>query len=698
MTAVQQSVRGDSHFATRTLFITTSYVHSACEAVAENLGSLTRVRALSVVASFFLTALTAAVQADDDVAAPGELKQLSLEELMDIQVTSVARHPETLQHAAASIQVITREEIRRSGASSIPEALRLADNLEVAQKNSHDWGISARGFNTALANKLLVMIDGRTVYTPLFSGVFWDVQDYLLEDIERIEVISGPGGTLWGANAVNGVINIITRSAADSQGLYAEGGGGTQLQEFGGARYGGTLAPDISFRVYGKYFDRDDEVFPDGTRAGDNWHQEQGGFRIDTDATQQNTFSLHGDFYEGSEGVDIGGVQQTAGGNLVFRWTDTLSDRSDLSLQSYYDRTHLLDPQSAAILNGLELAPAGIVHDDLTTYDIDFQHRFSLGERNRIVWGLGYRFTHDVVENAPSVAFLPTVLDQNLFSTFFQDEVLFATDWSLILGSKLEHNDYTGFEVEPNVRLQWAVAPNETLWSAISRAARTPSRIDRDLFEPAPPQITVLEGSPKFGSEYVTAYELGYRGQVSSRLSGSVTTFYNDYRDVRSVGITPATIIPLVIENNLEGDTYGLELSASGQLLDFWSLHAGYNFLHESLHVKPGQFDLNDALNETADPKHQASLRSAMNLPLHLDLDATVRWVDTLRTNNGPVVGEVPAYFELDTRIGWHLSRRLEVALVGQNLLHDHHPEYGFPGPMRVQIERSVYGKVAWQY
>jgi iron complex outermembrane receptor protein len=645
----------------------------------------------------FLPVLTGAAQAGS-AAATGDLKQLSLEELMDIQVTSVARHPEALQQAAASIQVISREDIRRSGASSIAEALRLADNLEVAQKNSHDWGISARGFNTALANKLLVMIDGRTVYTPLFSGVFWGVQDYLLEDIERIEVISGPGGTLWGANAVNGVINIITRSAADSQGVYAEGGGGTQLQEFGGVRYGGKLAPDVSFRVYGKYFDRDAEVFPNGTRAGDNWHQEQGGFRIDTDASQQNTFTLHGDFYQGNEGVDTGGAEQTAGGNLVGRWTDVLSERSDLSLQAYYDRTHLLDPMAPFILNGAELAPAGILHDDLSTYDIDFQHRFAIAEHNRIVWGAGYRFTHDVVENAPPVAFFPTVLDQNLFSAFLQDEVLLSRDWSLILGSKLEHNDYTGFEVQPNVRLQWSLAPNETLWSAISRAARTPSRIDRDLAEPAPPQVTVLQGSRDYGSEYVTAYELGYRGRISSRLSASLSTFYNDYTDVRSVSITPGTILPLFIANNLAGHTYGAELSATGQLSELWSLHAGYNFLHESLHVRAGQFDLNNALNETADPQHQVTVRSSMNLPAHVDLDAALRWVDTLRTNNGPVPGSVPSYFELDARIGWRLSQRLELAIVGQNLLHGHHPEYGFPGPQRVEIERSAYGRITWQH
>jgi iron complex outermembrane receptor protein len=636
--------------------------------------------------------------ADMGAASTGELKQMSVEELMDIQVTSVARHPESLQQAAAAIQVITHEDIRRSGASSITEALRLAGNLDVAQKNAHDWGISARGFNSALANKLLVMIDGRTVYTPLFSGVFWDAQDYLLEDIERIEVISGPGGTLWGANAVNGVINIITRSAADSQGVYAEGGGGTQLQEFAGARYGGMLASDVSFRVYAKYFDRDDEVFADGTRAGDGWHRAQGGFRFDSDASHPDTFSAHGDFYEGHEGLSTGGAAQTAGGNLVGRWSHVFTADADFSLQSYYDRTHLLLPIVPFVLNGIELAPAGILHDELSTYDIDFQHRFSLGQRHHIVWGASYRFTHDVVENAPAIAFLPNRLDRNLVSAFLQDEIALSTDLALTVGSKLEHNDYTGFEIEPNVRLQWSWTPNQTLWSAVSRAARTPSRIDRDLTEPAPPTITVLKGNRNYGSEYVTAYELGYRGEISSRMTGSLSTFYNEYRDVRSASITPGTIIPLFFANNIAGHTDGLELSVRYQLAQFWALRVSYDYLQESLHVRPGQFDLSNAQNETADPRHQVAVRSSMSLAAHLELDASLRWVDALHFPSASFAsGEVPNYFELDTRIGW-VFERVELALVGQNLLHNHHPEYGFPDPAREEIQRSVYGKISWRY
>ena len=647
--------------------------------------------ALAVLILSILSPIAAAEDSAED------LKQMSLEELMDIQVTSVARHPESILQAPASVQVITRDEIRNSGATSIAEALRLADNLQVAQKNSHDWGVSARGFNAALANKLLVMIDGRTVYTPLFSGVFWNVQDYPLEDIERIEVISGPGGTLWGANAVNGVINIITRSAADTQGVYAEAGGGNQLKSLAAARYGGSFGSDTSFRVYGKYFDRDDEVYPTGQPAGDGWHQAQTGVRIDSIATARDTLSLHGDFYQGHAGIDTGGAAETAGGNVLGRWTHTMSDESDLNLQAYYDRTHLIDPIPQAVLNGVILAPAGMLHDDLTTYDIDLQHRFALGGRNRFVWGLGFRYTHDAVENAPGLGFLPLTLNQSLFSAFLQDEIAIAPDWSLILGSKIEHNHYTGFEYEPNIRVRWSFAQDHSLWSAVSRAARTPSRIDRDLAEPAPPYLTILKGGADYGSEYVTAYEAGYKGRISPGSTGSVSVFRNDYRDVRSTSFTPGTIIPVFFANNVAGHTEGAEVSADAQLLEPWSLHVGYEYLHESLHVRPGQFDLNNALNETADPKHQFSLRSALNLPAQWQWNATLRRVGALVVNSGAIAQKVPAYFELDTRIAWALSASLEVSVTGQNLLHDHHPEYGFPGPTRVEIERSVYGKIAWR-
>ncbi len=649
------------------------------------------------ILAFIACCLPAHADADDSTSTLDTLKGLSVQELMSIKVTSVARHPEKLLETASAIQVITADEIRRSGATSLAEVLRLADNLQVAQKNSHDWAISARGFNTALANKLLVMIDGRTVYTPLFSGVFWDIQDYPLEDIDRIEVISGPGGTLWGANAVNGVINIITKSAADTKGAYVEGGGGSQLEQLAVARYGGSLSSDTDFRVYGKYTDRGDEMLSDGQPSSDSWHQERGGFRLDSNPSASDTLSVHGDVYNGDENEPTGGVAVTSGGNLVGRWSRTFSADSDMSLQTYVDQTQLMDPVPALSLGGIPLAPAGYLHDALTTYDLDFQHRLLAGLKHHIVWGLGYRRTEDRVVNAPALAFLPTTLGQNLFSTFAQDEIELAPNLSYILGTKLEHNDYTGWELEPNTRLNWIFHGDQALWAAVSRAVRTPSQIDRDLREAAPPRVALLEGNPDFESEKLIAYEIGYRAQVASRFSGSVSTFYNDYTDLRSTSYTPVTLLPFYFANNLEGHTYGAELTGDYQVADNWSLHAGYTLLSEHLHIKPGQVDINDGLNETADPKHQYSLRSSLDLPRQVQWDAALRWVDSLPINNGPTLGTVPSYLELNSRLAWQATRQLELSINGENLLHNHHAEYGFPGPDRVEIERSVYVKLAWR-
>jgi iron complex outermembrane receptor protein len=650
------------------------------------------------ISALILYGCAASLVQADNASSIGELKQLNVEDLMNVEVTSVSRHPEKLLGTASAIQVITQEDIRRSGATSIPEALRLADNLQVAQKNSHDWAISARGFNTALANKLLVMIDGRTVYTPLYSGVFWDVQDYVLADIDRIEVISGPGGTLWGANAVNGVINIITKSAKDTQGLYAQAGGGSSPQDFADVRYGGALNPDTQYRVYGKYFDRPSEALFNADSAADSWRQGRGGFRVDSDASGIDKLTLQGDVYEGHEDEQAGGTSDTSGENILGRWSRRFSDTSDLNLQSYIDRTYISNPVAPLVLNGLQFAGAGLLQDDLTTYDVDFQHRFRIGAANGIVWGWGFRYTHDVVSNAPAIAFLPPTLDRDLYSLFAQDEVALRPDLSLTVGSKLERNDYTGFEVEPNVRLSWLLNSNQALWSAVSRAVRTPSRIDQDVFEAAPPHFVVLEGGSDFTSESVVAYELGYRVQIEPQLTASLSSFFNHYDDIRSTTITPRTLLPFVFANGLEGDTYGLEFSGNYRISDSWSLHAGYTLLEEHLRVKPGQTDINDALNETADPEHQFSLRSSLNLPRHTEFDTALRWVDTLHINNGPVIGTVPSYFELDAHLAWHATDRLEFALVGQNLLHNRHPEYGFPEPSRPEIERTAYGKFTWRY
>lgn len=626
-----------------------------------------------------------------------DLKELTVEELMDIEVTSVSRQPEKLSETASSIQVVTGEDIRKSGAASIAEALRSASNLQVAQKGSHSWGISARGFNTDLANKLLVMIDGRTVYTPLYSGVFWDKQDYLLEDIDRIEVISGPGGTLWGANAVNGVINIMTKPARESQGLYLESGIGSELQGFAGGRYGGEIGTDSYYRVYGKYFERDGAVYENGSDATDSWFMGQGGFRIDAASSPNDNVTLQGDYYKGEQDLVAGGTGKIAGGNILARWNHLFSGNSDLDLQIYYDRTHLSLPTPALIINSTEFAPAGRLKDDLDTYDIDFQHRLQLGQRNSFVWGFGYRATHDKLENSPALAFLPAAVDQNLFSTFVQDEVKLSDAFFFTLGTKLEHNDYTGWEAVPSARLQWSFAHEQLLWGAVSRAVRTPSRIDRDISQPAPPYLVVLAGGKGFRSETVVAYELGYRGTIGTSTALSLSTFYNDYDHIRSTSMTPMTILPFFFENNLEGETYGFELNANYYVTHSWRIQGGYNLLKADMRIKPGKSDFNNALNENADPQQQVFLGSTIEMTQNLDLGANLRWVDQLHNNNGPTPGIVPSYFELDLRLGWSPNDNFEISVTGQNLLHDHHPEYAFPSPAREEIQRGFYGKVAWR-
>lgn len=637
----------------------------------------------------FLLLLTSPVLGQS--AAPGnstaQLKQLSLEDLMQLDVTSVSRQPQTYESAAASIDVVTGQDIDRSGATSIPEALRLADNLQVAQVSSSQWAISARGFNNTLANKLLVLIDGRTVYTPLYAGVFWDAQDYLMHDVDRIEVISGPGGTLWGENAVNGVINITTKSAQETQGAYVSVGGGNQLQGYAGARYGTTLATNLYFRTYVKYTDSAAEFKTDTSdRAGDEWQKGQAGFRADWLPSLQNNVTFQGDFYDGDEGTpnpgtNLLGDTRISGGNVLGRLNHSFAPDNDLTLQLYFDQTHRDVPNE--------------YREDLDTADIDIQDSFAVGERHHFVWGGGYRFTDDRIANSPALAFIPSDLDRNLFNTFIQDDITLATDWRLVVGTKLEHNDWTGFEVEPNGRLSWNVAQDQMLWTAVSRAVRTPSEVDEDLFIPGYPPY-VLAGGTNVTSETVIAYETGYRAQITSKASASISGYYNDYDHLRS--LTPPTTPggPLFIQNNLEGTTYGFEANASYQPFDWWRLHGGYNLLQEHLHERPGAANTDEG--ENYDPQQQVSFRSSMDLPHNLQLELEPRWVDRLYNTAGSSADTIPAYFELNARLAYRISSQVEISIVGENLIHAYHQEFGFPVTTAEQIGRSIYGKVVWQF
>jgi iron complex outermembrane receptor protein len=624
-----------------------------------------------------LLAVDAAHATGDISPGPDALKRLSVEELMDVEVTSVSRRPERLSQAASAIQVISQEEIRRSGASSIPEALRLAPNLQVAQVNSSQWAISARGFNNVLANKLLVMIDGRTVYTPFYAGVFWDAQDAVLEDIDRIEVVSGPGGTLWGANAVNGVISITTKSAAATQGLFLEADAGTELTDRATVRYGGELGPDLHYRFYGTTFERDATASTNGADANDDWQGKQGGFRLDW-GPQENLLTLQSDFYSDRPDPDGNVAVKTSGGNLLGRWEHTLSSGSDMHLQMYYDRT------KRDFGNGFT--------EDLATYDLDGQHRFEIGSRQEIVWGFGVRRMDDRVDNLALFAFQPAHRILGLYSVFVQDEIALIPDrLRLTLGSKLEHNDYSGFENQPNIRLAWSPAAGQTLWTAISRAARTPARIDRDFYLYLIPQLPLIAGGD-FDSEKLTAYEAGWRVQPDTNLSFSMSTFFNSYDDLRSAEPGPPPFgIPLTFGNGVEGHSYGMELAAMYQVSQEWRLRGGYTLLKKSLHLKPGSQDLNGGSVESDDPQNQLMIQSLLNLPGNVELDGVARYVDTLPDPH------VSAYVSLDVRLAWNPSKRLELSLVGQNLLDDRHPEFVPTSPSPREIERSVYGRVVWR-
>ena len=638
--------------------------------------AVTAATAMLVAWSIVCFTTPASSQQPDTTTQAESLKTLSIEQLLNVEVTSVSRRPEPLARAPSAIQVITQQDIRRSGASSLPEALRLATNLEVAQVDSRQWAISARGLNSTTANKLLVLIDGRTVYTPLFSGVFWDVQDVPLEDIDRIEVISGPGATLWGANAVNGVINVITKNAKDTQGLLLSGGGGTELRGFGTAQYGGTLGSAVHYRVYGSGLTRQPTVLPTGLDAADDWHFGQGGFRLDWDPSQVSHVSFQGDLYDGRISQPSAPEIAVSGENLVGRWSRTLSANADLRAQLYYDRTHRDIP--------------GTFGEDLDTYDVDLQHHARLGASHDVVWGLGYRLINDRVANSSALAFLPAHVTRQWFTGFAQDEIALASDLHLTLGTKIEHNDYTGVEIQPSGRVNWTVSQFGALWAAVSRALRTPSRIDRELFAPAQPPY-VLAGGPTFDSEEELAYEVGYRHQRGS-LALSVATFYNRYYGLRSLEQTnPPAAFPIVIANGQDGESYGAELSADYRLTDRWRLVAGYTELRIHIWALPTSTDTSRGSAENHTPDRQFTVRSSTDLPGHLSLDGTFRYV-------GEIVNQqVPAYGEFDVRFGWQPVPRLELSVAGQNLLHDHHAEFGAP-TARSEIRRGVYGSLQWHF
>jgi iron complex outermembrane receptor protein len=613
----------------------------------------------------------------------GALKKLSLEELMDIEVTSVSKRSEKLSETASAIQVITGEQIRRSGATTLPQALRLATNLQAAQVNASYWTIGARGFNSAgtTSNKLLVMIDGRSVYSPLFSGTFWDTQDVFLPDVERIEVISGPGGATWGANAVNGVISILTKGARDTQGILLYGGAGEEESILAGLRYGGRFGHHGYFRVYAKHLDFDGTVRSNGTDAGDRYVLSQTGFRADWGEGTRPGLTFQGDFYDGFVGRSAATRGKLSGGNLLARWTREPAPDAQVQVQAYYDYAWRWAPTTFA--------------DRLETLDLDAQHQFQIGERHLVVWGINSRIWIDHVRNTPTQAFIPADDTIRLAGLFAQDEIELSPDrLRLTLGAKFEYSDYSGSDIQPSLRLAWLASPTQTLWAAASRAVRTPSRLDRDFFQPPSPPF-VVAGGPDFSPEELLAYELGWRGQPAARVSAAVTLFHHDYDDLRS--LEPGSPRPFHFANGVAGHTQGAEFTIEHQLTDRWRWNAGYTWLRQRLHLKPGSQDLNQARAETSDPEHQFQVHTAFDFPGEIQLDLGLRRVDSVPVFAGGVLVAVPAYTELDARIAWMIRPDLELSVAGRNLLHARHPETGQANNRR-EIERSVHGKITWRY
>jgi iron complex outermembrane receptor protein len=641
-----------------------------------------------------------------------DLADLPIEALLQMEVTTVSRKSEKLAETPAAVTVVTHDDIERSGAMSFPQALRLVPGLQVAQVDAGQWALSARGFNDVFANKLLVLQDGRSIYTPLFSGVFWDIQGTMMEDIDRIEVIRGPGATLWGANAVNGVINIITRSAKETQGTLLTLGGGTEERAFAGVRYGGQISDNAYFRVYGMYGNHDDSLLPTGKDAHDAWQQGKWGFRVDWDISDQNQLTLQGDAATGEFDQVIGvfdpaatnftrlarGDDRVEGGNVLGRWTHTFSANSDLRVQAYYDRTE----RNTVIFD-----------EKRDTFDVDFQHRFGIGDRNDIVWGAGYRVTSDAVGNSPTISVNPDNRTDNLFSAFVQDEITLVPEkLGLMIGSKIEHNDYTGIEVQPSGRMHWTPFENHAFWASISGAVRSPSRVEDDvalnqvippggLFPGSPAAVTTTYGNRDFVSEELLAYEVGYRVQARKNLSMDFALFYNEYDHLRSFEPGPSPTqpampgtIPLHVANDLFGETYGAEAALTFQATPWWRLQPGYSVIEMQLHKRAASQDPFSEQDEGKTPEQQWSLRSSMDLPHDISLDCMLRYVDSL-----PAL-KVESYWGLDIRVAWRPTHWLELSIVGQNLVESRHAEFSptFIATQRTEVQRGCYGKVTLRF
>ncbi|HVS02384.1 MAG TPA: TonB-dependent receptor, partial [Thermoanaerobaculia bacterium] len=560
-----------------------------------------------------------------------------------------------------------------AGVRTLPEALRLATGVHVARLDSRTWAISARGLNATTANKMLVLIDGRTVYTPLFSGVFWDVQNVLLEDVDRIEVIRGPGATLWGSNAVNGVVNVVTRSAGETQGGLAVAAAGDEQEAFAALRWGGELGRG-HYRAYGMYDRRDGMAFADGRDANDDLWIGQAGFRSDLALAEGQEVTLLGDVYRGTIGHAVRDDTDVDGGNLTGSWTRRLAGGGSLTLRGFYDHTFRRVP--------------GQFEEDRHTWDVELQHDFEQG-RHHLVWGGGVRWSSDRVVNTPVIGWVPASDDVWIANLFLQDEIELSPRWRLTAGVRIEDQSVMDLEAQPSLRLAWEPWARDMLWAGVARAVRAPTRIDRAVRVPGEPPFAVV-GNPDFEPEEVWAYEVGYRWTLGPRTLVDVAAFYNVYDELRSQEPSP-TGLPLVLGNRLQGHTRGVEVSAALDPTARLRLHGGVTWLHTDLQLEPGSGDPTGGRSEANDPDFHGFLRADLELAHEVVIGAWLRQVAALPSP------AVPSYTELDLRLAWRPLDRLTLALVGRNLLHDRHPELGSP-PVREEVERSVSGELTWAF
>lgn len=680
-------------------------------------------RALALILLFVCVGPVRRARADDAPSnqnSPEDLKQLSLEQLGSVEVTTASKEPEEVWNTPAAIYVITQEDIRRSGATSVPEILRMVPGVEVARIDSDHWSVGIRGFGSEFSKSVLVLIDGRSVYTPLFAGVYWQLQNVLLEDVERIEVIRGPGGTIWGANAVNGVINIITKTTKDTHGALAATSGGNVDQGMGSFRFGGGNGKDLDFRVYGMAFGRAAEFHPDHSQF-DEWQMGQAGFRTDWQPDTRDTFTFQGDLYKGYDGERVqialyvppsvetfNEPHNDTGGNLVARWRRQVNENTDFQFQAYYDRTSQLSPQ---------------LDETRNTVDVDFLYHLNLNDRHDILLGAGARWSPDsITQKFETLDFLPHQETDSIYSWFLQDQIsIIPRKLSLIVGSKFEHNNYSGFEIQPNVRAIWTPTIRQSLWVAVTRAVRTPSRLDADLqltdflgqAPGGPPLYLRILGNTKFESEQFLGTEVGYRTLVVKKLYVDVAFFHNDYNDLYGYGPdsllveTPPppaptrVVVQLPLGNATKGDTDGIEIAPDWKPFDWWELKGSYSFLHLFVqsNAKAGTFNsLVTAADNGSSPHHQVETQSLFNLPKRFEFDATYRYVSALPAQTSTPAGlTVGDYSSFDVRFGWHANQNLELSFAGQNLLQDHHAEFGGDDGPLVGINRSFYGKITWR-